>query len=133
VKSPLNIIFVACLVLSSTASSQDDERDKMRARDRSAFMLSITSQVTKEFCVPLIKKYESTFNEVYPRWLQLNKESVQRGRDETLLSLGRGADIDAYETNLIVAVRASLANLPKDRMKTRCSGTLASYGERPNE
>lgn len=119
------------LFVSTLAFCQDDESDRRRAQDRSAYVINLTSEPMKELCSAVVKGYSKSFAEAYPRWAEQHKDSIQRGREETTLSLGRGGSIEAYETSMLEELGKNFAAMPKERQQTRCLGTLRTYAASP--
>ena len=121
-------LLAVLLLHAPLAVSQDDDSDKQRARDRAAYFLDLTSKAAREVCSKHIKNYGASFDAAYPAWLQANKDSVVRGRDETIYMLRRNGSIEAYEAEAIAAFGEQFALLQKDRKKTRCLGILNAFG-----
>lgn len=123
------VLALICLLDSSAAFAQDFERDRMRARDRSAYVLSLTGATTRGLCTAVVKDFDRAFDQVFPKWLERNKEGISRGRAETILSLGRGANIDEYEADVVSGLSTQFSALAKDKKKTRCLGTIYAYSQ----
>lgn len=121
---------LACLIACSSvpwahAQSEQEQSDKQRARDRSAYLLRLSLAPMRAMCTSLDARYASRFDAASPAWLAANDQAVKRGRAETAAGLvGSGKDIEAYEASAALAFESDLASLPKARKKTRCEGAL---------
>lgn len=124
-------ILLALVLVPIGASCQDEATDKQRARDRSTYTLDLTALPMKELCAGIVADYEASHEASYPAWRQRNKESIERGREETRLSFGRSGDIASYESSALEGMKAHFSTLPKDRKKSRCLGLLQALATTP--